>query len=150
MLIPLAKQSDFPHHGWAYTGYEDRNTPDNLCTYCGKRHVRYVHKLEHDEWPEDIEVGCVCAADLGLGEEARRGEREARNRASRLQRFIQNGWKTTKKGNPYKSYCDVRVAICGTGRYYKISINGTMGAKIFREQGEAMVHAFNYIEQKYR
>lgn len=143
---PLAKTPGFPDREWEYLGCEDRRIPNNLCQYCGKQHVRYVHILKHQDWPDTIETGCVCAGQLGLEEEAINGERRAKQHKTRLKRFIETGWSTTKNRNPYKTYRNVRVAICGSGRYFKIAIDGSMGVKVFRSQQDAMTHAFNYIE----
>jgi hypothetical protein len=144
----LAKAPGFPHRGWRHLDCVDRQTADNLCQYCGKRHVRYVHVLSNPDWPQTIDTGCVCAADLGLEEEASKAERDVRNRTSRLERFLVNGWKISKNGNPYRTYCNVRIAICSTRGDCKICINSQMGQKFFRYQKEAMTHAFNYIEKQ--
>jgi hypothetical protein len=145
LTTPLVKQPGFPHRGWLHYGCDDRKKADNLCAYCGHHHVRYDHILGHPDYPHSIEVGCVCAGKLGLEHEAQDAERDTRRRASGLKRFIEKGWKTTNNGNPYKR---VRVAVCGRGRFFKISINSKLGSKIFRDQKDAMTHAFNYIEDR--
>ena len=61
-----------PHKGWRrvdeYDLRENGLPPDETdyatCEACGNHPVRYVSVLEHDEYPSQIKVGCVCAKKL--------------------------------------------------------------------------------------
>ena len=108
---PLAKTSGFPKRGWQYLGCDDLIIANNLCEYCGEDHVRYVHILGHPDWPQSIETGCVFAANLGLAEDAGKEERDTRNRASRLKRFIDSGWRVDRPGGYIKNYKCNRVLV---------------------------------------
>lgn len=58
-----------PHKGWRCVGVEDLR-PDGAyggdyergtCEMCLNATLRFVHTMEHDEYPEPVEAGCVCA-----------------------------------------------------------------------------------------
>lgn len=97
----------FPKRDWKHVDVIDvaEGNPDaplHTCEACGREDVRYVHQLEHNLWDEIIEVGCICAGKLtGDIEEAKRLEKETRNRTSRRVRWLERKWKTSRNGNPY-------------------------------------------------
>lgn len=106
-----------PVSGWtcAFTndvaGEED-STDLATCELCGCPAVRFVHVMEHPEYGGTLEVGCVCAGIVeGDMIAARERERQARNRANRRKRFVQQEWSTSKNGNQTLKYKGQRVTI---------------------------------------
>lgn len=97
----------FPKRDWKHVDVIDvaESNPDaplHNCEACGREDVRYVHQLEHNLWDEIIEVGCICAGNLtGDIEEAKRLEKEPRNRTSRRDRWLERNWKKSRNGNSY-------------------------------------------------
>lgn len=72
------------------------------CEMCGNHPIRYVHVMEHDDYEEELRVGCVCAehmTDDYVNPKAR--ETRLRNKAQRKRNWLSLKWKTSKKGNPY-------------------------------------------------
>ena len=69
---------------------------------CGNHPIRYVHVMEHDDYEDQMNVGCVCAEHMSddyLNPKSR--EKRLRNRAARRRNWLALKWKTSRKGNPY-------------------------------------------------
>lgn len=63
------------------------------CQMCGHEKIRYVHILEHKDFPEELRVGCVCASKLTNDYvKPQERERDLRNRANRRQNFMRREW----------------------------------------------------------
>ena len=69
---------------------------------CETQAIRYVHYLEHPDYPDVLGVGSVCAENM---EEdytaARERETKARSLADRRARWLKAVWRTSHKGNPF-------------------------------------------------
>ena len=50
-----------PHRGWTCVEVIDNEEQTFLCRMCAKMRVRYIHCMEHPNFPEIIKVGCICA-----------------------------------------------------------------------------------------
>jgi hypothetical protein len=55
------REPGVPHRGWSCVDVEDLGQPDATCGMCEVQVIRYVHTLEHPDYPEALHVGCVCA-----------------------------------------------------------------------------------------
>jgi hypothetical protein len=90
-----------PHRGWTCTDVEDLEEPSATCEMCEVMTIRFVHTMEHPDYPKPLGCGCVCAGHMEedyAAAEAR--EREMRNRASRRARFPRlRRWHATRNGN---------------------------------------------------
>ncbi|MGI2166212.1 hypothetical protein ACRN9L_09545 [Shewanella oncorhynchi] len=94
-------ESGVPHKGWTCVHIEDLEEPDITCEMCESQNVRYVHHMQHLNYPIILKVGCVCAGHLeGNLSAASNRERVARNWASRKKRWLTRKWKLSYKGNP--------------------------------------------------
>src|SRR5687767_12592569 len=86
---------DVPAPGrWRCIHVTDLGTAAGDCDRCGRERIRFVHHLEHPDYPNLLNVGRVCAEEL-LGDRAapRARERAMKNRASRLARLRKSKWK---------------------------------------------------------
>lgn len=88
-------QPEVPHKGWICCGVTDLDEPSATCQMCEEKEIRYVHHMEHPEWPERLDVGCVCAEHMEEGYDGKAAERELRRRAARRKRFAQP-WRDTR------------------------------------------------------
>jgi len=73
-----------PHKGWTDLYVTDHEDQTFTCEMCKTALVRYVHTMEHPEYPEQLQVGCVCAENMSddyVG--PKRREDEVRNAAKR-------------------------------------------------------------------
>ena len=57
-------QTGVPHRGWACVGIEDLEEPAQFCEMCESVEIRYVHLMEHPDYPETLGVGCICAEHM--------------------------------------------------------------------------------------
>ncbi|WP_353065880.1 hypothetical protein [Arcanobacterium hippocoleae] len=92
-----------PLTGWYCTYLIDvAENSDNTatCELCGCTKVRFIHLMNHKDYPRTFEVGCICA---GLMEDdilaAKDRERLARNRHRRRTTFCNKGMQPTRTGN---------------------------------------------------
>jgi hypothetical protein len=55
-----------PKKGWEWVECEDLGYyPGERCQYCRREEPRYVHTIQHPEFPfSPLRVGCVCAGEL--------------------------------------------------------------------------------------
>lgn len=106
--MPKLRQANWTCEGVvdAYrTDYEAR------CEVCNKP-LRWIHILTRRNFPLKIEAGCCCAARLCSGYDAVSAERTAKNRADRLQRFLNpDRWRRSAKGNPTRKGRDYLLTI---------------------------------------
>lgn len=67
---------------------------------CGNEKIRFVHIMEHPQYPYEMYVGCNCAESMTedyVNPKAR--ELTMKNRASRRQNFLNQKWYRNSKGN---------------------------------------------------
>ena len=82
------------------------------CELCDCPQVRFVHVMHHDDFFENISVGCICAGIMEgdiLAAKAR--DNEMKNRAKRKRNFPQRKWKRTQRGGLYTNYRGTQVFI---------------------------------------
>jgi hypothetical protein len=65
--------------------------------------VRYVHTMEHPNYPERLDVGCICAGHMEqdvVG--ARKRETDFKRSLARRSRWVSSGkWRLSARGNSY-------------------------------------------------
>lgn len=92
---------DIPHKGWRYVGIEDlgdripsnEEIPYEQCDMCGNDKIRYIHILEHPNYPHVLHVGCDCASNMVAGYvNPRENERNLKNRSNRKENFLRQPW----------------------------------------------------------
>ena len=93
-------QSGVPHKGWSCVGFDDLDEPSAICEMCEHQEIRYVHTMRHPDYPELLNVGCVCAEKMEADyASARRRESNAKSIAGKLNRFMNSPhWRATEKG----------------------------------------------------
>lgn len=107
--MSLNTQPRVPHKGWSLAGVLDLQLDEGRafgeyeqCEFCGQEQIRYVHTLAHDEYPDSIRVGCICAERLTEDYvNPKRREGELRNRAARREKWVKREWKASVKGNRF-------------------------------------------------
>ena len=91
-----------PKRDWYCIGGYDRGR-DNLepCEMCESAAVRYVHSMRHDDYPDTLDVGCICAGNMEQdAESAKRREATVRNRSKRREKWLLRKWRPSRNGNP--------------------------------------------------
>ena len=99
------KELGAPLENWKCVDLIDTEVNDFECELCGCECVRYVHVMRHDEYPEPLKVGCLCAGVMeGDVLAAKERDRKLKNRAKRKRNFPKRKWKRAKSGSYYLRY----------------------------------------------
>jgi len=115
-----------PTKGWINVDMEDLGAPEGQCEMCGREEIRYVHVMEHPNYPDAVSAGCICAEHMasdysagGKPSEAKQRENALKNAASRRRRWPElKSWKASKKGNPHVSRGGFHITVfCQDGAY---------------------------------
>lgn len=95
-------QAGMPHRGWTCVGIEDLEEPSQLCEMCESVDIRYVHFMEHPDYPETLGVGCICAEHMEADYvNPRLREKKLRSKVQRRKTWPKRQWKVSYKGNSY-------------------------------------------------
>tara|TARA_R110002074_G_scaffold246040_3_gene418011 strand:- start:883 stop:1419 length:537 start_codon:yes stop_codon:yes gene_type:complete len=95
-------ETGVPHLGWICVGEDDLGEPSQLCEMCESTEIRYVHFMQHSEYPEVLGVGCVCAENMENDYiNPRIRETRLRSKARRRRTWSSRIWKPSKAGNTY-------------------------------------------------
>lgn len=126
------KEWGAPLDGWYCLNCYDvcENGDEELfeCELCGCKKVRYVHVMRHDQYFEDIHVGCICAGVMAgdiLAEKER--ERKTKNRMKRRETFLRRKWQFVRWGTLRMDYKDKVLLLyrCPDGTF-RVSCDGEM------------------------
>ena len=153
----LSKTPGVPHKGWnlhdvvdardelglKYGNYED-------CQFCGQDQIRWIHILQHPDYPDMIEVGCDCAEKLTEDYvNPKRRENELRNRSSRRSRFPSKQWKISANGNHHMKHEGRHLlAYKASNGKFKIKVGEKFYPKFYNSFDEAKMGIFDIIEPK--
>ncbi|MBP3806094.1 MAG: hypothetical protein J6I76_19770 [Oribacterium sp.] len=108
-------------------GDDDDDVPFSTCELCGCNSVRYEHVMTHDQYFEEVTVGCICAGIMeGDILRARERDRQMKNRSQRRKKFVAKGWEESFSGQMYRDYKDERILLhkCSVG--YSVQVKGRM------------------------
>jgi hypothetical protein len=149
-----------PHKGWPCLDVEDHEEPCFTCEMCGYPAVRFVHVMEHPEYPDEVSVGCVCAGHMEDDQAAaRERERVARNAAARRGRLPDRYrrafdrwsnpwlWRVSEKGNSWRTFRRSRVVIFPDSRTpgcWKSAVDGWFSPPLASAE-DARIAAFHYL-----
>ncbi len=104
---------NMPYHGWNCMGIEDLG-PDEfqICERCNVQQIRYVHTMHHDDYPNDLECGCICAGRMeGRPSDAKAREALIKNRSRRKARWLSRRWMKSDNGNDYLNVHGFHVTV---------------------------------------
>lgn len=103
--IKRLKEWNAPLSGWECQYMYDVADGDydaalSTCELCDCVQVRYVHVMHHEEYFEEISVGCVCAGIMeGDIFAAKERECEMKNRTKRKENYLKRQWRWRANGN---------------------------------------------------
>lgn len=130
-------QPGVPHKGWTCVGIEDLEEPSQICEMCESVEIRYVHQMEHPEYPAILSVGCVCAEHME-GDYVRPREREAtlRKASRRRSNWQKRKWKLSQSGTCYLNTDGFNLQVYTvTGRAPGWMISVVNRSSLLRRQG---------------
>jgi len=127
-----------PHKGWECIGIRDEGEPEHLCQMCESILCRYVHTMEHPDYADQLDVGCVCAGNMeeDLDAASRREERFKRTKTQR-RRWLEREWKTSSAGNEYLNTRGFNVVIFPQGEFWS-------GRALHRDSNQKMFARLRY------
>lgn len=141
-----------PHRNWTCVDIEDLGQPQMICEMCESQTIRYVHHMTHDDYEDDLAVGCICAGHMeGDVAAARLRETSMRSRAAKRKRWVGRSWKISKKGNSWIESDGFRTTVYPKGQRWAATICrlDSTGLEHSRRDyptmDEAKLAAFDYI-----
>lgn len=123
-----------PHKGWICTSVEDLEQPSAICQMCLAAEIRYAHCMKHQDYPQKLMVGCICAEHMAEGYDGKAAEKVVRTRSRRLAAWSAANWKESKSGSSiYRKTGDGFVVIVFWNDHsYRRPIRGDYGYCIKR------------------
>lgn len=113
-----------PHRGWHCVDIEDLGEPSLDCEMCESQTIRYVHHMEHPQYQEVLQVGCICAGHMeGNVAAARTREASMKSRSGKRKRWLTRTWCTSAKGNPWIKAEGYRVTVYRRGNGWAVTIS---------------------------
>ena len=95
-------QAGVPKKGWICVGFEDLGEPSAECEMCENQQIRYVHHMEHTDYSEALDCGCVCAGKMEEDYTAAKArETDIKNAARRKANWLKRKWQISQSGNHY-------------------------------------------------
>ncbi|MDT3687475.1 MAG: hypothetical protein RO009_20810 [Pseudorhodoplanes sp.] len=144
-------QPGVPHRGWHCVDIEELEEQDHLCEMCEARYVRFVHVMEHPNYPDTLRVGCVCAGHMEenlVG--ARKREAGFKSERSRRVRWLSRRWRVSAAGNEFLNTNDgfnvvvyPRGAIWGARVEHRASGYQRTSKRPYKSADEAKLAAFD-------
>jgi len=100
--IKRLKDWNAPVVGWQCIDHYDVAEEDRTlftCELCDCSSVRFVHVMRHEEYFEDVHVGCICAGIMdGDILAAKKRECLMKNRGKRKQNYLKRQWGWKENG----------------------------------------------------
>jgi hypothetical protein len=119
---------------------------------CERQQIRYVHVMEHAEFPQRIRAGCVCAGNMESDTvAAKEREHRAKSLEARRRRWVEKVWRVSRRGNPFLNVDRFNVALfrkegAWSGRIEDKTSGKTIFAKRrYADQNAAKLAAFDAV-----
>jgi hypothetical protein len=131
---------------------EDLGEPSIECEMCESQLIRYVHHMEHTNYPEILQAGCICAGHMEENLTASRTrEASMKSRAGKRSRWLSRKWKISGKGNPYITADSYRITVYPRGNGWACTVAAVDDSLVqhsrrnFGTINEAKLAAFDQI-----
>ena len=147
--------SGVPKLGWYCTYVEDLGDLAETCEMCEMQSIRYVHYMVHENYPDELGCGCICAGKMeGDYKAAKKRESAAKAKTKRKTTWVGSKWRISAKGNPHKDLYHVHVTVFPYGGGYKISVKHKIteqvgfGPDIYPTEEAAKIAIYDLMEKK--
>jgi len=99
---------------------------------CEVKRIRFVHVMKHQDYPDELRCGCVCAGNMEQNlQAARRREASMKNTTKRRAAFpTLKNWRVSQNGNPWIRRDGWSVTIFRRGNGFKVILS-RQGEKLF-------------------
>ena len=145
-------QPSVPHKGWKCIDIQDLGEPLEICEMCEKNEIRYVHYMKHQDYPDILAVGCVCAGNM---EEntiiAKKRDDFMKSRSNKKKKWLDKKWKLSKKGNLYIESDGFIIILKNNGSYWSANIKNEFkniniwSKRKYSTKNEVKLAAFDHI-----
>lgn len=115
--------------------------------------IRYVHYMQHPDYPERLGCGCICAGHMEDDyENAQSRERWMHNVNARRKNWLTRAWRISRNGNSFLNVDGYNIVVfeSGNGWGYRIAREGTdavFADRRFRAKKDAQLAAFDKFVQ---
>lgn len=121
-------EAGVPHRGWICVGVEDLGRPDATCEMCELQQIRYVHYMEHADYPGGLAVGCDCASNMEIDKAAApERERRMKSKAARRKRWLTRDWRLSAKNNEYLNVDGYNIVVYGSWNGFHFRVAERLG-----------------------
>lgn len=117
---------------------------------CESVEIRYVHYMEHKDYPDTLGVGCICAEHIENDYVApHERERRLRSKSRRRSTWAKRQWSLSAKGNPYLNTEGFNLTIFpvsdrkGLGWSVRVTNRGTGANQLGRGRYSSIADAKN-------
>ena len=145
-----------PHKGWeciSWYDWCDDHDELRICEMCERQHIRYVHVMRHCDYPDDLDVGCVCAENMEQGyksnnSRARTREGGMRRRDGRRKKWLSlKAWKKNHKGNwVIRKSGLLATVFCKSGNW-KYVIRDQFSTRSYSTEDQARLALFDVFDK---
>lgn len=114
-----------PHRGWTCVGTEDLGKPTNICDMCQTSEIRYVHYMEHPDYPLKLACGEICAGHMeGDLIRASGRDKSMKDLARRRHNFPNlSGWRVNAKGNHVLKKDGAQITVFKKGNFWSGAVS---------------------------
>lgn len=156
-------QPGVPHRGWIDVDWYDCGA-DSLgaaaesmreCEMCETMMIRYVTVLRHDDYPDQLHCGCVCAEHMTQDYKGiRERDHQGRLRVQRRGRYPRRKqWKTSGKGTMHINSDEGHAMVFANKRGPGLKIAVTpnydsklrFGKRVYQTERAAKLACFDYL-----
>lgn len=133
-----------PHTGWYCVDMKDFwATRSGVCEMCGKTRIRYLHIMAHDQHPDYIGVGRVCAGHLESNQPAAKlRESRLKSWARRRANWLSRKWKRSAAGNDYLNIEGLNIVV-----YYSQTYSNWSSRIVDKASNEKIWYAYGFPSQ---
>lgn len=160
IMTYLWNQPGVPHKDWYCIEVidlaDDPSVEDEddyeTCQMCGKERIRFVHIMQHKDYPGPLRVGCVCAEKMSDDPvRPKEKEIELRNRASQRSRWLIRKWRESASGNFYLKIDGHHIGVArrqsGRWAYW---LDKDSGPRLYNSKEEAQLALFDEFWNRHR
>ena len=119
---------------------------------CEAQSIRFVHYMEHDDHPDILPCGCVCAGHMEHDlVRARERDDSMRSRSGKRARWLTRNWKVSRNGNDWLEADGYRVTVFQRDGGWAAAVSATRGTyqkfsrRRYLRENEAKLAAFDLI-----
>lgn len=118
-----------PQRGWSCVDVDDLGAPSQVCEMCESVEIRFVHYMQHPDYPHMVGVGCICAEHMEQDYvRPRAREKRLRSAASRRSTWARRKWRISVRGNFYLNTEGFNLTVFQRGAVWTVSVTNRVNS----------------------